>query len=93
MIRYSGEGDINWTAFNTGGGGPEGGHSVITNAAGECFVTGLFASPSLTFTRSVNNAGTGTQDVFVLKLNATSGATLALSAGGGASDDATYGVG
>ncbi len=84
LVKYDATGTVLW-AKNTGGSGNDYGVSVATEAAGDVYVTGSFASPTLVFgTTTLTIAGS--DDIFLVKYDATGQVLWAKSAGGSGSD-------
>ncbi|MCX6327402.1 MAG: T9SS type A sorting domain-containing protein [Bacteroidia bacterium] len=69
------------------------GNRVSTDASGNIFLTGTFNSASITFgTTTLNNAGGGKADIFLVKYNALGTVLWAKSSGGTDYDDISNSV-
>jgi hypothetical protein len=91
LVKYDSSGNVLW-ARSKGGNQSDIALGLAANAAGECWMSGLYASASLTFGSSViTNTSTGTYDVFIAKYD-SSGNALWAGSGGGTSDDAGYSI-
>ena len=81
----------NWQwAKNSGGNNDESSNSVVTDAAGNVFVTGNFASPTMIF-GSFTLTNVNNYDVFLVKYDPL-GNVLWAKSGGGIFDDIGWGV-
>jgi len=80
IVKYDANGNVLW-ARSAGGSGIDGGTSVSTNADGDVFVTGFFASPSIAF-GSTTLINAGDTDVFIAKYDANGKSLWAKNAGG-----------
>ncbi|MCW3102739.1 MAG: type sorting protein [Bacteroidetes bacterium] len=86
VVKYLASGSIGF-AKRAGGAGDDLARNVSTNATDDIFVTGHFASSSITIGGStLNNAGTGTSDMFLAKYDNLGNAVWANSAGGSAEE-------
>jgi hypothetical protein len=91
LVKYDVYGNVLW-AKSAGGTGDDEGYSVATDANGNCFVTGMFYSPSITFgSYTLTNAGGNIGDIFLVKYDASGNVIWAKSAGG-TGDDEGYSV-
>jgi hypothetical protein len=94
IAKYDAAGTVLW-AKRAGGTDNDGGTSVTTDASGNVYVTGRFASPNITFgtTTLTNDAGvsSGYFDIFIAKYDAA-GAVLWAKSAGGTNIDFCYGV-
>lgn len=85
VVKYDATGTALWAKTF---GGTEGdiGNGIATDALGNVYITGSFASSTINFgTTTLTNAGTGS-DVFIVKLNSAGTEVWAKSAGGVGSD-------
>jgi hypothetical protein len=86
LVKFDQAGTAQW-AKSAGGTGADYGSSVATDASGNVYMTGKFSSSAINFgTGALNNASSGSQDIFLVKY---SGAGTALWSGraGGSMDD------
>jgi hypothetical protein len=84
FVKYDASGNVLW-AKSAGGTDNDEVYSVATDANGNCFVTGSFDSPSITFgSYTLTNAGG--RDIFLVKYDASGNVLWAKSAGGTAED-------
>ena len=89
IVKYDSNGNVIW-ANGIDGNGYDHGYAIATDALGNCYVTGTFDSPSLTFgTHTINNGGT--TNIFLVKYDALGNAIWAQRAGGNYIDGG-YGV-
>lgn len=73
VVKYDPSGNVLW-ATTVGGPDDERGYSVSTDANGNVFLTGWSKSPSYSFgTTTLTIAGTSNADMFISKLNSTTG--------------------
>ncbi len=80
LVKYNASGNVIW-AKDAGGTDNEGADCVATDAAGNIYMTGWFASPTLTFgSYTLSNAGG--LDTFLAKYDASGNVLWAKSAGG-----------
>jgi hypothetical protein len=87
LVKYDANGNVIW-AKSAGGTGDDDGNSVATDANGNCFVTGSFDSPSITFgSYTLTNANAGNMDMFLVKYDANGNVLWAKSAGGTDDDE------
>ena len=88
IAKYDSDGNLIW-AKGIGGSGNDRGYAVSCDANSNVFVTGWYTSATINFgTGNLTNAGSATNDMFVVKYDA-SGATLwAKTIGGSAADGA-----
>ncbi len=84
IVKYDASGNVLW-AKSVGGTSSENGHEIATDANGNVFVTGHFSSSSISFGTTVltNN---GSNDIFIVKYDASGNVLWAHSAGGTGSD-------
>lgn len=78
-----------------GGTGDDGAYGIAVDAAGNAYVTGVTASnnfPVLNAAQLRNRGGSGSNDVFVAKLNPTGTALIYSTYLGGSNDDAGLGI-
>lgn len=85
VCKQDSSGNIQWV-FKGGGAGPDFGYDVVTDASGNCYVTGTYYDQATFGNVVLNSAGTGDYDIFVLKLNPSGVLQWAKSAGGTAYD-------
>ena len=83
IVKYDANGNALW-AKSAGGADNEWGYSVATDAAGNTYITGAFASSTITFgaTTLTNSSSVGNSDIFIVKYDANGNALWAKSAGG-----------
>jgi hypothetical protein len=87
LAKYDASGNVLW-AKSVGGADDDGINSLVADASGNPYVTGYFASPTLTFgSTTLTNAGI--YDVFMAKFDA-GGNVLWAKSGGGADDDEPF---
>ncbi len=90
LVKYDASGNALW-AKTFGGTDGDVGNAVAVDASGNVYITGWFASSTISFgTSTLTNAGPG-NDVFIVKLNSSGSAIWAKSAGGSSSDRG-YGI-
>jgi hypothetical protein len=90
LVKYDASGTALW-AKTFGGTDGDIGNGIATDAAGNVYITGWYASSTISFgTSTLTNAGTGS-DVFIVKLNSSGNDIWAKSAGGTGSDRG-YGI-
>ncbi|MBK8846298.1 MAG: SBBP repeat-containing protein [Bacteroidetes bacterium] len=84
ITKYNPNGNVLW-AKGAGGTAGEIGYSVATDTSGNAFVSGYFASPTITFgTTTLSNAGSN--DIFITKYSASGNVLWAKGVGGIDSD-------
>ncbi len=84
LTKYDAAGNVTW-AKKAGGTFDDPGYSVTTDATGNVYVTGAFASSSITFgATTLNNTGgvSGTKDFFLAKYDAAGNVIWAKKEGG-----------
>jgi gliding motility-associated-like protein len=82
LAKYDPSGNVVW-AKKAAGVGDDTGYGVATDVLGNVFVTGFFASPSITFgTTTLSNVSPGDADVFLAKYDNNGNVLWAKSAGG-----------
>lgn len=86
IAKYDASGNLIW-AKNVGGKGYDSGLSIVTDSAGNCYVTGSFED-TVSFDNVVLTS-TGASDMFVAKYNASGSLLWAKSAGSYALDGGT----
>src|ERR1017187_2110685 len=93
VVKYDSSGNVVW-AKRAGGNSYDAGMGISGDGNGNCFVTGYFQSPTITFgsttLSNVDNSG-NTRDVFVVKYDASGNPVWANSAGGN-NDDYGFGI-
>ncbi|MBC7863009.1 MAG: SBBP repeat-containing protein [Bacteroidia bacterium] len=88
VAKYDANGNVLW-AKAAGGAFDEYAHSVSCDPNGNIFVTGFFASATITFgTTTLTNASTGSYDIFIVKYDPNGNEVWAQSAGGTSVDGA-----
>jgi hypothetical protein len=91
IVKYDGSGNVLW-AKSTGGAYDDAGMSASVSSAGDVYVSGRFASTTLTFgTTILTNVAAGANDLFVAKLDGSGNPLWAVCAGG-SYDDISSGV-
>lgn len=88
VIKYDSAGNYTW-AKGTGPIGDGYGYAIAADAANNIFVAGKFNSPTINFGNSVvlSNSGSGFDDVFLVKYNASGTAQWAISPIGVSNND------
>lgn len=82
IVKYDSSGNIIW-AKSAGGTGLDGSSSISSDINGNVYVTGIFASPSISFeTTTLTNASIDTLDIFIVKYDASGNVIWAKSIGG-----------
>ncbi|HKR05149.1 MAG TPA: hypothetical protein VJY62_11000, partial [Bacteroidia bacterium] len=88
VVKYDPSGNVVWAKSGIGSSA-EYGQGISTDGFGNCYVTGIFGSDTLTFDGfSLYHTGFGA-DIFLLKYNASGVIQWAKSAGGQESDNVT----
>lgn len=86
MVKYDPDGNLIW-AKSTGGSLNDRGYAVSCDANSNIFITGWYSSPTINFgTGVLNNAGSATSDVFMVKYDANGTALWAKTIGGSGVD-------
>ncbi len=81
VLKYDATGNEIW-ARSAGGDNPDFGQGISTDANGNCYITGMFNSSSITFGNTVlNNASGGATDFFIAKYDSLGNAIWARQAG------------
>lgn len=80
VVKHDAMGNVLW-AKSAGGTSDDMGNSICTDANGNSYVTGYFASPTITFGTIILTNG-GSKDIFVVKYDAWGNVLWAKSAGG-----------
>ncbi len=89
ITKYDSNGNILW-AKSAGGTDDDAASDVSTDAGGNVYVTGYFASPSLIFgSITLTNASAGDVDIFITKYDSNGTVIWAKSAGGANGDGAS----
>lgn len=82
LVKYNSAGNVLW-AKSAGGISNESGNCLTTDAFGNIFVTGSFASANITFgTFTLTNSAPGRTDIFIVKYYTNGNVIWAKSAGG-----------
>ncbi|MBK6522010.1 MAG: SBBP repeat-containing protein [Sphingobacteriaceae bacterium] len=90
VVKFDGGGNPLW-AKTFGGADGDVGNGIAVDALGNVYITGAFASSTISFgTSTLTNAGAG-NDVFIVKLN-SSGTEVWAKSAGGSSSDRGYGI-
>jgi hypothetical protein len=84
VVKYDAGGNIIW-AKGVGGTSSDGGNSITSDTSGNVFVTGLFASSSITF-GTTTLTSSGGYDMYVVKYDAGGNVLWAKSSGGTGND-------
>jgi len=91
IVKYDASGNVLW-AKSTGGTDQDFGQSLTINASGNVLLAGYFRSSSITFgSTTLTNAGSATDDIFIVKYDANGNVLWAKSAGG-TDGDVGYGI-
>lgn len=86
IVKYDSDGNLIW-AKSTGGSANDRGYAVSCDASSNVFVTGWYTSPTINFgTGNLTNAGSATNDIFIVKYDASGTALWAKTIGGSAAD-------
>ncbi len=86
VVKHDPSGNVLW-AKSAGGNGSEMGLGIDIDPSGNSYITGSFASPSINFGGgAITNASSGTQDIFVVKYDASGTAVWSKQVGGSADD-------
>lgn len=81
IVKYNPLGNILW-AKGVGDAESDFSTAITTDGSGNVYITGHFKSPSITFgTTTLNNSGTGFNDIFIAKFDSLGNALWAKSAG------------
>jgi hypothetical protein len=89
LVKYDQTGAALW-ARSAGGTSPDQATAVSTDSVGNVYIAGKFSSASVNFgTGALNNASSGTQDIFVVKYNSAGTAQWSARSGGTMDDAAT----
>ena len=91
VVKYNSAGAVQWAT--SAGGGNDFGLAITTDAAGNVYATGVFASATINFgsVTLTNNAIAGTGDIYVVKYN-SAGTVLWATSAGGINNDYGYGI-
>ncbi len=90
LVKYDASGNVLW-AKNAGGSGNDIGSGVSVDGSGNVYITGYYASPTISFSgTSLTNLGSN-YNIFVAKYS-PSGALLWAKSGGGSSSDQGNGI-
>jgi len=84
VTKYDPSGNVVW-AKSSGGSGDEMGNNIAVDASGNCYVTGIFRSSSLTVGPATLTCN-GIFDIFAIKYDSLGNAVWAKSAGGSDAD-------
>lgn len=88
IAKYDSSGDLIW-AKSAGGSINDRGYGVSTDAYSNIFVTGWYSSPTINFgTGVLSNAGSATNDIFLVKYDANGTALWSNTIGGNNNDAA-----
>jgi hypothetical protein len=91
LVKFDQAGTAQWSK-SAGGTGAEFANSVATDASGNVYMTGKFSSASISFgTGALNNASSGSADIFVVKYSGT-GTVIWSARTGGTMDDEGNGI-
>ena len=85
VVKYNSTGTVLWAA-RAGGNNEDGGYAVAIDASENVYVTGYFASSTITF-GSFTLSNSGLYSMFIVKYNSTGTVLWAKSAGGTVGDD------
>lgn len=90
VVKYDANGNVLW-AKRVGGSNYDTGSDICIDVSGNVYLTGHFGSSSITFgSITLTNTNLGSEDMFVVKYDASGNVLWAKSAGGMNSD---YGIG
>lgn len=82
LVKYDANGTALWSK-KIGGNNNDAGNACATDASGNTYVTGNFASSSINFgTGALTNAGSGTNDLFITKYDPLGASLWSARAGG-----------
>lgn len=91
LVKYDSNGTALWSK-TIGGTNNDAGNACTTDASGNTYVTGNFVSASINFgTGALNNAGTGTNDLYITKYDPL-GVSLWSACVGGINDEMGNGI-
>jgi hypothetical protein len=86
IVKYDTDGNLIWVK-STGGSGNDRGYAVSCDANSNVFVTGWYTSATINFgTGNLTNAGSSTNDIFIVKYDAGGTTLWAKSIGGSSAD-------
>jgi len=92
IVKFDSAGNVLW-ARSAGGVSGDGGMAVSSDVAGNCYVTGYFVSPTISFgnVTLTNSDSSNTLDVFVVKYD-PAGNLLWAKSGGGSNNERTTAI-
>ena len=91
LVKYDAAGNTLW-AKTFGGIDGDIGNGIAVDATGNIYITGWYASSTISFgALTLNNSGTASSDIFIVKLNPLGTEVWAKNAGGSANDRG-YGI-
>ncbi len=86
IVKYDSDGNLIW-AKSTGGSANDRGYAVSCDASSNIFITGWYTSSTINFgTGNLTNAGSATNDIFIVKYDASGTALWAKTIGGTSAD-------
>ena len=86
IVKYDASGNMLWATSAEDGVFNDDGRSVSTDASGNVFIAGYFASPTITFGTTTLTNTNSSWDIFIVKYDSSGNVLWAKSAGGTAYD-------
>ncbi len=91
VAKHDAAGNSLWSR-SAGGANPDMGYAASVDSLNNVYITGIFSSSNINFgTGAMTNAGSATQDLFVVKYNA-SGTAVWSDRSGGVQDETGYAI-
>jgi hypothetical protein len=82
VVKFDSNGNVFWAKM-AGGTNNDWGMEINSDTNGNILITGYFSSPTITFgSTTLTNAGSGNEDLFIVKYNSNGNVLWAKSAGG-----------